>query len=60
MQLTTDKQLGSGFNGTVYACKYNKKAAICKIEKYLYTEDRFERQQRFNTVAKKHPDRFYY
>lgn len=58
MQLTTDKELGKGFNGIVYACKYNKKLAICKLEKYINTEDRFERQQRFNTVAKKHPDRF--
>jgi hypothetical protein len=58
MQLTTDKELGKGFNGIVYACKYNKKLAICKLEKYIDTEDRFERQRRFNTVAKKHPDRF--
>ena len=58
MQLTTEKQLGSGFNGIVYSCQYNKKLAICKLEKYIDTEDRFERQRRFNLVAKKHSDRF--
>ena len=59
MQLHTDKKLGSGFNGTVYACKYNKKPAICKIEKYVQSDERLERQQRFDEdVASKHMDRF--
>ena len=44
MQLNTNKKLGSGFNGTVYACKYNKQSAICKIEKYVQSDGRFERQ----------------
>jgi len=58
MQLNTNKKLGSGFNGTVYACKYNKLSAICKIEKYVQSDGRFERQQRFDAVASKHMDRF--
>ena len=59
MQLNTDKKLGSGFNGTVYRCKYNDKLAILKTEKYIPDDRRFERQQRFNTdVASKHQDRF--
>jgi hypothetical protein len=59
MQLNTNKRLGKGFNGTVYACKYNKKPAVCKIEKYVQSDGRFERQQRFDTdVASKHIDRF--
>ena len=58
MQLNTNKKLGSGFNGTVYACKYNGRPAICKIEKYVQSDGRFERQQRFDAVASKHMDRF--
>jgi serine/threonine protein kinase len=59
MQLNTNKRLGKGFNGTVYACKYNKKPAVCKIEKYVQSDGRFERQQRFDTdIASKHIDRF--
>ena len=59
MQLNTDKKLGSGFNGTVYKCKYNGRLAILKIEKYIPDDGRFERQQRFDIdVADKHRDRF--
>jgi hypothetical protein len=58
MQLNTNKKLGSGFNGTVYACKYNKRSAICKIEKYVQSDGKFERQQRFDAVTSKHADRF--
>ena len=59
MQVNTDKKLGSGFNGTVYKCKYNGKHAILKIEKYIPDDGRFERQQRFDIdVASKHRDRF--
>ena len=59
MQLNTDKKLGSGFNGTVYKCKYNGKPAILKTEKYIPDDGRFERQQRFDIdVADKHRDCF--
>ena len=59
MQVNTNKKLGSGFNGTVYKCKYNGKHAILKIEKYIPDDGRFERQQRFDIdVASKHRDRF--
>ena len=59
MQVNTDKKLGSGFNGTVYKCKYNGRPAILKTEKYIPGDGRFERQQRFDIdVASKHRDRF--